>query len=440
MATNVQSIIDPPEDLSDFDMALPVTRHALMPEEEGFEFLHSGIDSLDLGLYVQWKTDLWSALLGRLDACKEQAGKKKNLLDKMPDGRSFMHLPSGKPPNYRFHLQFADYHLYVGITNPPVNSPNVYTSLNSKALWFKGVAKVVNQLRADIRTMGGEVSLIQPSRCDLCADFYLPGDLTLNMIEEHKVSRSKDASHWAKSGQLETYYAGGKGAEIILRIYDKGKEIRSSGKDWFLDLWSRGSPSGVWRVEFQLRRSALKKWGIDSLDDLTEKLGGLWHYLTSKWFSLRLKDNIRQNRRTVLPWWVAVQNMPTGFGELKQIKKPPDHDRLAPLDWYVSHIGGCLPSYAARRGINDMLDALNQLQNDIGSYWFEKNFDEEVRKRLLKLGNEIELEEYDDEENDELPQPQMYLFGKEIALSVSPRVSREMAMRPFERRQNNQTG
>jgi hypothetical protein len=403
-----QSIFDPKEDLSEFDMALPVTRHALMPEEQDFEFLLSGIDSLDLGMYVHWKTDLWSDLLGRLDACKNQAAKKKNLLDKMPDGRSFMHLPSGKPPNYRFHLQFADYDLFVGITNPPVNSPNVYVSLRAKALWFKGVSTLVNQISTDIQTMGGEIQLVQPSRCDLSADFYLPGDLTLNMIEEHKVTRSKDISHRAKSGQMETYYAGGPGAEILLRIYDKGKEIGKSGKDWFLGLWGRGSPTGVWRVEFQLRRSALKSWGIDSMDDLTEKLGGLWQYLTSKWFSLRHQDNSRQNRRTVLPWWVAVQNMPTAFGELKQIEKLPENDHLAPLDWYVSHMGGCLPSYAARRGTTDMLESFNQLLNDISIYWFERDFDDAVRKKTLKLGNEIESEDEDYDDNGQ----KMFLLGE----------------------------
>lgn len=409
MATK-QSKIDPQEDLSEFDMALPVTRHALMPEEQDFQFLLSGVDSLDLGLYVHWKTDRWSDLLGRLEACKEKARIQKDLLDHMPDGRTFLHLPSGMQPNYRYHLQFIEYHLFVGITNPPVNSPNVYTMINSKALWFEGLSKLIEQITADIEIMGGEISLILPSRCDLSADFYLPGDPTLNMIEEYKVSRSKDSSHWAKSGKMETYYSGAKGAEILLRIYDKGKEIDSSDKDWFLRLWGRGSPVGVWRVEFQLRRPALKKWGIDNMENLTEKLGGLWHYLTNQWFSLRRQDNSRQNRRTVLPWWAAVQNRPTAFGELRQIEKLPENDQLATLDWYVTHFGGCLPSYAARRGISDMQDALNQLQNDMSLYWFERNFDDAVRKKILKLGKEIE-QNMEEENEDEFGQ-KMFLFGE----------------------------
>ena len=377
------------EDFPVVNMASPVTRHALIPEEENFEFLLSGVDSLDLGPYVYWQEEKFSPLLGLLQDYKEKAQNQKGLMDRMPDGRRFLHLPTGKPPNYRYHLQFAGYHLYLGITNPPANSPNIYLSLNSKALWHKGISELVNQVKEDIVFMGGEIGLIQPSRCDLCADFYLPGDPSLEFIKEHMVSRSRAISHYATGNQLETFYAGAPGAQIRMRLYDKGKEINKSGKRWFLQLWGREGPEGIWRVEFQLLRPALKEWGIESLENLTEKLGGLWHYLTTEWFSLRFQDNSKQERRTVLPWWKAVQEQATNFGILKEIVKPEKSTELAILDWYVTHIGGCLPSYAARRGAKDIKEALAALQKDMCLYWFEKKFQDELEKRTLKLGNEI---------------------------------------------------
>lgn len=401
----------PSKDLSEINMASSVTRHVLIPEEENFEFLLSGVDSLDLGLYIYWQDEKFSPLLGLLQDYKEKSQNQKGLMDRMPDGRSFLHLPTGKPPNYRFHLQFADYHLYLGITNPPANSPNSYLSLNSKALWHKGINKPVDQLKEDIEFLGGDVGLIQPSRCDLCADFYLPGDPTLEFIKEHMVSRVRKISHFGDRDILETFYAGQKGASIQMRIYDKGKEIIKDNKQWFLPLWGREGPEGVWRVEFQLLRPALKEWGIESLENLTEKLGGLWRYLTTEWFSLRFPDNSKQERRTVIPWWKAVQEKPIGFGHLTEIVKPDKVNELASIEWYVSHIGGCLPSYAARRGAKNFDEAMTALQNDICLHWYEKKFQDELEKRILKLGNEIETntEEEDYDEYGEYGQ-KMFLF------------------------------
>ena len=65
------------DDLSVFDMALPVTRHALIPESEDFEYLASGVDSLDLGIYIDWNPNKFSKVLDLLDYCKRRA-KEKN--------------------------------------------------------------------------------------------------------------------------------------------------------------------------------------------------------------------------------------------------------------------------------------------------------------------------------------------------------------------------
>lgn len=127
--------------------------------------------------------------------------------------------------------------------------------------------------------------------------------------------------------KLETFYVGAPGAEIRLRIYDKGKEIGKTGKEWFLPLWGRDGPEDIWRVEFQLRREALKDLDIDNLDDLVSALGGIWRYLTEEWFSLRQHDNKRQNRRSLFPWWKEVQQIKK-FGLADTIKRKESSETL----------------------------------------------------------------------------------------------------------------
>ena len=72
-----------------------------------------------------------------------------------------------------------------------------------------------------------------------------------------------------------------------------------------------GSPQTVaTRVEFQLRREAIKSFGIDSIGDYFGKRAGLVAYLTSFW--LRLVDSVpdRENNNTTRagthPLWSRV--------------------------------------------------------------------------------------------------------------------------------------
>jgi hypothetical protein len=119
-------------------MAVCVTRHATNPCVGEFQFLLCGIDSLDLGLYVVWGSD-WKRRLRTFDKKKQQARKKGGLLIGLPSGRSCIFRPNGKGENYRFHLQFEAYNLFIGIAARPGSSPNVYLSIDAKTLWLKGI-------------------------------------------------------------------------------------------------------------------------------------------------------------------------------------------------------------------------------------------------------------------------------------------------------------
>lgn len=162
----------------------------------------------------------------------------------------------------------------------------------------------------------------------------------------HKVTRNDKGKLFLDKNELETYYVGDAKSPIQLRIYNKGLEVEQGRtKLWFLELWNRESSEDIWRIEFQVRRPALKQFGVNSIADLKEKETGLWLYLTSKWFSLRLPDNDKAERRTVHLFWCAVQECFTenSLDEVKRVWRPA---QVSP-DWHLSHIDGCLSSFAA---------------------------------------------------------------------------------------------
>ncbi|MBN2255252.1 MAG: plasmid replication initiation factor [Deltaproteobacteria bacterium] len=371
----------------DGSMAVSVTRHAPTPPAAEFKPLLYGIDSLDLGFFVAWGPD-WKRRLLNLNKKRQLAGKKGGLLIGLPSGRTCIFKPGGKDENYRFHLQFEAYNLYLGKAAKPGTTPNVYVSLNSRTLWLIGIDTALSWITDDLKTIGrGTVQFVQASRVDLCADFWILGGLSYAFLKAHKVTRNKKDNFWEGNDDLETWYVGDKNSPIQLRGYNKGKEVTSGGtKGWFLDLWNRETADDIWRFEFQVRRAALRQFGINSLDDLKEKQAGLWQYLTTKWFSLRLPDNKKAERRTIHPLWSEVQNCFSNGSPVCEIKRVYRSAGTASPKWYLSHIEGCLSSFAALRGITNRNDALDELKHLLKKHSTDKDFEDNCTKKAIQRG------------------------------------------------------
>jgi hypothetical protein len=369
-------------------MAESVTRHASTPLVEEFQFLLSGIDSLDLGLYVIWGSD-WKRRLQSFDKKKQQSRKQGGLLIHLPSGRICNFRPNGKGENYRFHLQFEAYNLFIGIAARPGSSPNVYLSIAAKTLWLNGIETALSWVAEDLKAIGGgSIQFVQVSRVDLCCDFWIPGGLSYDFLLSHKVTHNRKGNLFLDENDVETYYVGNKKSPIQLRIYNKGAEVQQKGglKLWFLELWQRESPENIWRTEFEIKRPALREFGINSLDDLKEKQAGLWLYLTSQWFSLRLPDNEKAERKTIHPFWRAVQECFQNNSPYSEIKRNYESGKTVSPDWHLSHIDGCLSSFAALLGITNRDDAISELQNRLTRRNNASDFKTACIKKAIQRG------------------------------------------------------
>ena len=378
-------------------MASSVTRHAQNPPAENFQFLLCGIDSLDLGLFVKWGDD-WEQVRIELDCKKLTAQNSKTVHDTTDIGREFLHLASGKPPNYRFHLQFIEYHLYIAISKEYGNSPNVYVSFNAAALWHVKLPGLLELLEFDISHFGGIIERIQPSRVDLCADFRLDAPLSFTFLESHRVSRSHKTETYLDSTTLETYYCGSPGAPLRIRIYDKSKEIVKTNKQWFGALWNTDDLNNIWRVEFQIRRSVLHQYRIRDLAGLWETIGSVWSYLTSEWFSLRLPDNDKAERRTVHPWWQAVHECGLLFGADNGVRRTFDSDDVQSIKEILPHVFGRMVTIAALSGVKDRVKSIHHLGKLLYKSTDDAKFNEKYQEKLIKLGYRGKLGGSDGEE------------------------------------------
>jgi len=376
-----------PSHNTESDMALSVTRHALNPEITEWKIINCGIDTLDVGLYVEWDDD-WEERLDLYDGRKALASGTDGIPIEIPPVRMHLFLPSGKAPNYRYHLQFPEYHLYIGISQTPKNNtPNAYASFNSEAIWSMGIIEVVKCLWLDLHAMGGEFKNLKPSRCDLCVDLHIPGGLSREFIESFKISRSRKTNDFMDSGKLETFYVGAKSAPIILRIYNKGVEIKTKATEQrWLNIWGVEDSTDMWRFEFEVKRTALKQFNINTFLDLENAIADLWRYLTEEWFSLRYHDNEKSERRTVHPMWLDVQNCGEQFGSRSGIKRTYPNTYKRSLNFYSIRIAGLATSIAALEDKYDEEAVARSVYYDLLYALKNRDFLEEVKKKQVKYG------------------------------------------------------
>jgi hypothetical protein len=352
-------------------------------ENEPVRVLLTGIDTLDLGVYVTFDRE-WPRFRAKLAQYKQQARGTAGYV--LPGGR-YAVLPGGKP-NYPFHVQTIGAQLYLSKKQQPDgDTPNVLLSLNAQRLWHLGVQGAVAETLRELHDLaGGTVQECRVSRCDLAADLQLPEPLTDHFLRAHAVRRAAEGKVYLRRDELATFYCGAAGSDVQLRIYDKSREIIHSEKFWFLPLWGLEVNAGVWRVEFQLRREFLRNVGINTLEELQARQGDLWRYLTEEWFSLRLQDNEHTSRRTVLPLWQVVQSCADRFGpaaEGVQRRRVPPSSHVGPT---INHLFAALVGLGARTG-NDSLDAaLMAAKPYLQELCANRDFAVECQRKRLQLG------------------------------------------------------
>lgn len=192
-----------------------------------------------------------------------------------------------------------------------------------------------------------------------------------------------------KAEQLHGEGVEGGSSAIVFRIYDKCQEITVKSGKWFMfHLWEQmpgwrgnghsddGMPIAaepVIRVEFQLRREALKEFaaedlpnGISTPQDLATGFARLWAYLTGHpgqklnkygilrtvpgWMSLRqiVRWKTGQSRErkewTFHPWWIQVMDW---HGVNAPLTRTPSAKLRAAAEMYP-HTAGWVSSLAAR--------------------------------------------------------------------------------------------
>lgn len=194
---------------------------------------------------------------------------------------------------YPFRLESEDF--VIGLAEKPLNTNSeVFVKLKAGILWSYGYKEAYVRFKEWFSIFPGEIIGSRTSRLDICLDI---DEIEFDQSDIDKIiarAKSKTNYHPGSMHKFGSEFSGfsiGKGNPIMARIYNKTLENKGKGKTWFETVWTKNGWDGqktIWRIEFQLRRKALKELGIEKVENIKENEDRLWNYLTSKW--LKIED------------------------------------------------------------------------------------------------------------------------------------------------------
>jgi hypothetical protein len=267
---------------------------------EGFKLLLHGLDTVQCAYYLRapaGKGFDFERLGVEKEILRQSKGKDPKLV-RLGEAE-FLLQRYGSSSGFPLVLDNRDMSIQCG----ELNSPSFFVTYRSEALWRDGLERLHERFLDWVHGLGFEQYKREGlSRVDFAFDYHLP---VVDFDEESFVSLSSADSKHRRDRKLRGVAFGQ--SDVRLRVYDKVAEIaEASQKVWFFDLW--GMKEDVWRIEWQVRKEVLRRFGLRTVSDLAEGQGDVLRYLASEHDTLRVPSSDPNRSRWPLHrLWVDLQ-------------------------------------------------------------------------------------------------------------------------------------
>jgi hypothetical protein len=317
-----------------------------------FRHLLSGIDTLEVCFYLSPTQSCaldFEALLARKEALR--AARFRQPEEIRIGSESFLLQVYGSSSGYP--LVFSN--PWAVIAYGARNTPQFYVKFLSQGLWQYGWVELIGKFISWATDSGFVMDAPERvSRADFCFDYWLGG---VDFNHDCFVSLSAKDANYREHRKNQTFDFG-KGA-LKLRVYDKIAEIeQQSGKTFFFDLWKE--KLGVWRIEWQVRKPLLKRFGVRTIEGLQDQAGDLLTYLSTAHDTLRIPTaDSNRSRWPLHPLWQDVQIQAARYGRqgvLAEIDPGASLDER--LRYYAISLYGYAKAVAAIEALKAGRDSL----------------------------------------------------------------------------------
>lgn len=239
------------------------------------------------------------------------------------------------------------------------NVPPMGIRLMAEGLASRGVTA----LWSKTRELGAELGLTPSNltRIDVAVDFqgWTPTFEEMQSV----VCKSGFRPIYPSTNAPETFQFG-KG-QVVMRLYNKTKEITVTNKGWWHNVWKLCGydPSlPVWRLEVQLRSTALKELDRRSVDTALSDIYGLFCYGLD-WCSLRVPNGDSNLRRA--PEHQAWIDLREQFKPARALGRIRPVVRVMGYDAAVARLAGLYATAGAASGLSDYDELCGALKTDV---------------------------------------------------------------------------
>lgn len=283
-----------------------------------FQFLLSGHDTIECAYYLA--PDSVPLLdYERLAVEKEELRLSKSRKPKFIKFgcKEFMLARHGTGSGYPFLIENEAFSIQFG----EFNVPPFFVAFRSIALWHQGAQGTHERLLAWAASVGlHPYQQERLSRVDFTFDYHLP---VIDFDEDNFVTSFEKDNQHRKNRIVQTFCFGT--SPLMMRMYNKCDEIKEkSAKTWFYDLW--GMDKDVWRIEWEVRKEWLRRFGVRTFEDLKERQGDLMRVLVNDHTTLRIKtDDCNRSRWPLHPLWHHLQKHAAqmeGLGVVRELDMP----------------------------------------------------------------------------------------------------------------------
>lgn len=209
------------------------------------------------------------------------------------------------------------------------NLPALQIQWKAEALYeydLAGLEKAADALCALFLAPGHAVPKV--ARCDIAVDFHPAPGWRAPAVEDVVCRARRRAIEYDGTRAL-ALTLGSRAQPLQAQLYEKSREILSSGKEWMREVWGSSGffnpERPVWRAELRFYRRYLRELvrpddpyrsGVDSISDLRESLGdlvssALGGYEDAPGTWLRFAESATRgentSRRASAGWWSVVR-------------------------------------------------------------------------------------------------------------------------------------
>lgn len=226
----------------------------------------------------------------------------------------------------------------------------------------------------------GPVGPAKLSRIDIAVDFQ---GIDLSELGDARfVCPARFRPIYPSVDDPETYQFGKD--RMVVRVYNKTKELKKSGKLWMKRLWAEHpdyDPSAdVWRFEVQLRRDRLRELSIDAPEEGMAAIRKLLFYGLF-WCTLKIARGDKHERWPVHPAWEQLME---ATGEHTVIERSVIKAELSDLSRIVPAVAGYAVSAAAVLENYDQEEVLGILLDKVRAHMDAEEFEAAARARHLE--------------------------------------------------------